>query len=735
MAVAVGVALVAPGTGRAEVARESSRLVPPESAVRPVNESFHGQEVVDPYRWLEGDLSDPARLGRQTPEVDAWTDAQNEFTRKVLDALPGRKALEDRLRPLLEVGSISLPEVRGTRLFYFKREGSQSQPLLYLREGLRGPERVLLDPNVIDPSGLTTLSLAEPSPDGKLVAYGSYRAGDEITVVRIRDVERGTDLEDTIPDKVSEIAWLPDGSGFFYRNLSEVKNPYSGQVRFHRLGTPRSQDPLVFRQFTPEENRELATTWGPGFDLAEDGRWLGLTYFTGTDANDYWVAPVAPFLESGKVERIPILVGERTRSTGLFSGNTLYLFTTFEAPNGRVIAIDLERPGRDSWKTIVPERPGVAIQSIDLAKGNLLVEVLENVSSRLELWSLDGTRRGEIPLPAIGSAGARAWADRSEVFVFFSSFHVPATIYRYDFAAASPQLELWERPPVPVDPDSVEVRQDWYASKDGTRVPIFLVHKKGLPRDGNRPTLLYGYGGFNISLTPAFNATLFPWFDAGGVYAVANLRGGGEFGESWHRAGMLERKQNVFDDFLAAAEFLIRSGYTRPDRLAIRGGSNGGLLTGAALVQRPDLFKAVLIGVPLLDMLRYEKFLMARYWVPEYGSAENPDQFKYLSAYSPYHHVRDGVRYPAVFLTTGENDTRVHPMHARKMAARLQAVAREQEGAQPVLLWVDREAGHGQGKPLEIRLRETVDWMHFLFWQLGMELPGSSVPAAPGSGS
>lgn len=702
----------------------------PETPVRPVVDRYHGREVVDPYRWLEGDLSDPAALGKLTPEVDLWTVAQNEYTRKVFDQLPGRGALEKRVRPLLEIDSISLPEMRGEKLFYFKRQGSQSQPVLYLREGLRAPERVLVDPKVVDPSGLTTVSLAVPSPDGRWVAYGAYRAGDENTVLRVRDVARGVDLEDTVPNKVTQCAWLPDGTGFFYRNLSQPGNPYSGQVRFHRLGQPLERDRLVFRQFTPEENRELATTWGPGFVLAEDGKWLGLSYWTGTDANDLWVAPTAPLLENGKLERIPILVGERALSSGLFAGDTFLMLTTFEAPRGRVVAVDLHHPERSRWKTLVPERPGITLQSIELARGVLVVEVLENVSSRLELYGLDGTLKGEVPLPAIGSAQARARADRSDVFISFSSFHIPPTIYWMDLSREPLRLEVWERPSAPINSEAIEVKQEWYASKDGTRVPMFVVHRKGLLRDGKRPTLLTGYGGFSISLTPSFNATLFPWFEADGVFAVANLRGGSEFGEEWHRAGMLEKKQNVFDDFLAAAEHLIRSGYTNPDQLAIRGGSNGGLLVGAAIVQRPELFRAAIIGVPLLDMLRYEKFLMARYWVPEYGSAENPDQFPFLLAYSPYHGVKEGTRYPAVFLTAGENDTRVHPLHARKMAARLQAVARQVEGARPVFLWVDREVGHGQGKPLELLLRETVDQLLFLFWQLGVAVPEGAASAS-----
>lgn len=714
----------------ARAAAEPAAIRPPASRIETVTETLHGSAIADPYRWLEGDNSDAARMGRMTDEVAAWTDAQNAHTRAVLDALPGRAALEERLRPLMEVGAVSKPEMRGDRYFFTRREGSQNQPVWYWRVGARGADRVLLDPAQLDPSGLTAISWLEPSDDGRLAAWASYRAGDEMATLRVLEVDSGRMLDDVIADKVSMADWLPDGSGFFYRNLSDPRNPYSGQIRFHRLGAPVASDRLVLRQFTPEEDARLATTYGPYPFLSEEGKWLGLLYYTGTRNNDLWVMPVDRFLAGGEVEKVPVAVGLEAEFGGPILGDTMYMSTTLEAPNGRVLAVDLNRPQRDNWKVVVPERPDAVIEATSLGDGVLVVQVLRNASSAIEVWSLDGQLRGELQLPGIGSASISSRAGRAEAFLGFASFNYPNTVFAVDLARPGAEPKLWERPQVPVDPQAVEVSQEWFASKDGTRVSMFVVHRKGLERNGDNPTLLYGYGGFTVSLTPWFSATLFQWLEAGGVYAVPNLRGGGEYGEAWHRSGMLESKQNTFDDFLAAAEHLIARGWTRPERLAIEGGSNGGLLTGAALTQRPELFAAAIVAVPLLDMLRYEQFLMARYWVPEYGAATDPAQFAWLSAYSPYQRVREGVRYPATFLTAGENDSRVHPLHARKMAARLQAVAAAVEGANPVLLQVDREAGHGQGKPLNLKLRELADERIFLMWRLGM-LPADENVAAP----
>jgi prolyl oligopeptidase len=408
----------------------------------------------------------------------------------------------------------------------------------------------------------------------------------------------------------------------------------------------------------------------------------------------------------------------------------MFMSTTFEAPNGRIVAVDLADPARERWKTLVPERADTVIEATAVARDVLVLQVLRNAANAIEVWSFDGRLVGEVRLPGIGSSAISTRADRTEAYVAFTSFNYPTTIFRVDLAKPAAEPELWERPPVPVDPESAEVKLEWFTSKDGTKVSMFVVHRKGLALDGSNPTLLYGYGGFTVSMSPFFSATLFQWLDAGGVFAVPHLRGGGEYGEAWHRGGMLESKERTFEDFEAAAEHLIARRYTRPDKLVIEGGSNGGLLTGAAITRRPELYAAAIVAVPLLDMLRYERFLMARYWVPEYGAATDAGQFRWLSAYSPYHRVRPGVRYPAVFLSAGENDARVHPMHARKMTASLQAVAAGVEQARPVLLWVDREAGHGQGKPLNLKLREIVDERIFLMWQLGM-LPAATPAPAP----
>jgi prolyl oligopeptidase len=692
---------------------------PPPTRIEPVRETLHGVELVDDYRWLEG-----GEAGQVTDEVAAWTDAQSAFTRQFLDSLPGRPELEARLRELMQVGSVTMPIMRENRYFYRQREGSQSQPLVYLREGPNGPPRLLLDPSSLDAQGLVAIPWISPSPDGSLLAFGLYRAGDEKATLYLLDVERGEWLADEIPGKVTSVSWLPDGKSFVYRRLADVANPYSGQYKIHRVGTHHRHDPILLEQ---EKEGPLATTWGPMAYPSRDGRWLVCGYWTDASSNDLWVVDLDRWRRSGELVRIPVLMGEKARSYGPVLGDTLYLQTTFEAPNGRVIAVDLHRPERGAWREIVAERKDAVLEDLSAARGLLVATYLKNASSQVERFALDGRPLGAIELPGIGSARITTEADRTEAFLSFESFNEPDSIYRVELQDG--ELELWERPAVPVDPASVEVRLERYPSKDGTEVTMFVIHRKGLPMDGDRPTLLYGYGGFNNSMTPFFAATLFPWFEAGGVYAVPHLRGGGEYGESWHRAGMLDRKQNTFDDFIAAAEWLVKSGITRPGRLAIAGGSNGGLLTGAVLVQRPDLCAAAVVAVPLLDMLRYHLFLMARYWVPEYGSSEDPEQFRALWQYSPYHNVKKGTRYPAVFLTAGENDSRVHPSHARKMAALLQASTASDPETHPVLLWIDREAGHGQGKPLELRIRDVADQRIFVMRQLGM-LPGAAAAGA-----
>ena len=722
--VAGGLALLVMA-GCTTVTRSSTQ--PPATKIEPVKETMHGVDITDNYRWLEGDVSAPADPQKVTPAVAAWTDAQNAYTRGIVDNLPGRKAVEDRLRPLMEIGAVSAPTMRGNRYFLAKREGSQNQPVHYWREGARGRDRLLIDPAVLDPSGLTTVEWLSPSEDGKLAAYGTYKAGDENTTLHLVDVDSGKTLPLEIPDKTQAPHWLPDGSGFVYQNLKNPKDPYTGQVMFHRMGDPVAKDVVLFRQFTKAENEKLATTWGPGGTLSRDGKWLLLSYWVDTKSNDLWLVDFDKFRKSGKVERTVVSVGVEGQASGTAIDGTLYLHTTKGAPKGQVIAVDTKQPAQAHWRTIVPERKDAVIEAVSFAKGRIAVTYLRNASNVVEVFDMSGASHGEVALPGIGAvalpgagAGVATAIDRTEAYVPFTSFNYPTTIFQIDLASPKTAPSLWEQPAVPVDPSAVEVEQVWYPSKDGTKISMFLVHKKGMAKSGNVPVLLTGYGGFNVNETPMFLAHYFPWFEDGGMFALPNLRGGGEYGDAWHEAGMLDKKQNVFDDFIAAAEWLISQGYTRPERLAIAGGSNGGLLTGAALTQRPDLFKAVIVAVPLLDMLRYQHFLMARYWVPEYGTAEDATQFKFLQAYSPYQHVKAGTKYPAVFLTAGENDSRVHALHARKMAALLQASTTSDVSEQPVMIWVDREAGHGQGKPLALRIRDVADQRIFLMWQLGM---------------
>ncbi len=589
---------------------------PPVTKTVPVKEMVQGTEVVDPYRWLEGDNSNPEEMGKVTPDVAAWTDAENAYTRSVVDNLPGRAALEAKLRPLMEIGAVSTPDMRGNRYFFAKREGSQNQPVIYWREGYKGDNRVLIDPAQIDATGLTTVEWTSPSEDGKLLAYGTYRAGDENTTLHVLDVDTGEKLPLEIPDKTQEAQWLPDASGFVYQNLKNPKDPYTGQVMFHKMGMTRDKDAILFRQFTKAENEKLATTWGPSGTLSRDGHWLVLGYYVDTKSNDLWIANFDAFRKTGKLDKKAVTIGEPGLAAGTVIDGTLYMQTTKGAPKGRVVAIDPARPDKPHWRDIVPERSDSVIQDVAFAKGLIAITYLRNASNVVEVFEMSGQSLGLINQPGIGTVTLAAEEDRTEAYLRFTSFNSPPTIFRVDLSKPTAAPELWQRPDVPVDPATVRVEQVWYPSKDGTKISMFLVHKSTFVKDGKTPTRLEGYGGFNVNMTPAFDAPLFQWFDAGGLYALPNLRGGGEYGDAWHDAGMMDKKQNVFDDYIAAAEWLIKEGYTKPEKLAIEGGSNGGLLTGAAITQRPDLFRAALVLVPLLDMLRYQDFLMARYWVP-----------------------------------------------------------------------------------------------------------------------
>jgi prolyl oligopeptidase len=696
---------------------------PPDTERRSFSYAQHGQRIDDPYHWLEGSAA--PEISPADPALDAavaaWTDAQNAYTRATLDAQGGREVLAAELEQLLSLDSWGIPRAAGDWLFYTLRRGAAAQPVLYVQAGEAAEPRVLLDVNALDLAGLTALDWYQPSRDGRYVAFGTSRSGDENTTARVLETATGRWLPDELSGRVDPVTWLDDDRQFVARRLSSAADPYSGQILVHRLGDDASGDRMLFEQYT---EGELATTWGPYPIVSKDGRWLIIVYYTGTDSNDVWFYDLREWRETGSLERRDLLVGEDALTDGFIEADTFYALTTFGASNKRVLAFDLAAAEPARYREVIAERPDAVIAGIAPAERRIVVDYLANAYSRVETFDRSGRSQGEITLPGIGSASIVTHPERATAWLRFETFSEPASIHRVDLAAG--RTALWRQPQLHAESSSsavrVIVKQVRYTSADGTAVPMFLVHREDIALDGENPTILYGYGGFDISMTPSFLAAWRPWLARGGVYAIANLRGGGEFGADWHRAGMLENKQTVFDDFYAAAQWLIEQRYTRRERLGISGRSNGGLLTGVAITQRPELFSAAIVGVPLLDMLRYQNFLMARYWVPEYGSAENEDQYAFLRAYSPYQNVKPDVRYPATLLTAGENDSRVHPLHARKMTAALQAATTADPAEEPILLWVDRETGHGQGKPLATRIREAADELVFMAWQLGLEI-------------
>ena len=690
---------------------------PPPTEQQPFAYTLHGETVEDSYLWLEG--SDAPEVETEDPElnarVSAWTDAQNTYTRSILDGIGGRTALERELTELLSLDSYGIPEVAEDWLFYTLRRGDQPQPVLYATRDDRETAKVLLDVNALDESGLLALDWYRPSPDGRYVAFGTYHAGDELTTAFVLETDSGEWLDDEIGGRVDPVDWLDDNERFVVRRLSDRDDPYSGQITLHRLGRDPSEDPVLFEQYT---EGELATTWGPYPIVSHDGRWLVVIYFTGTDSNDVWYYSLDQWRQTGELVRRDLLVGEDALTSGFIEDDIFYALTTLGTSNKRVITFDLAASDSASFSELIATDADAVIDSISPAAGRIVVDYLASAYSRISVFDREGRRLTDIQLPGIGTAAIGTHPELDTAWLRFETFSEPEGIYEVDLALGS--TALWRRPVLPMDTSDFAVTQMFYPSRDGTQIPMFLVHRRDLELNGDNPTLLYGYGGFDISLTPNFTAAWLPWLSRGGVYAVANLRGGGEFGADWHRAGMLGNKQNVFDDFYAAAEWLIEAGYTRVERLGIAGRSNGGLLTGVAITQRPDLFSAAIVGVPLLDMLRYQNFLMARYWVPEYGTAENSEQFDFIRAYSPYQNITADTNYPATLLTAGENDSRVHALHARKMAAALQAATSSDPDEEPIMLWVDRSAGHGQGKPLESRVAETADQVAFMAWQLGL---------------
>ena len=663
---------------------------PPPTEVREVVDTVHGVEVPDPYRWLED---------QDAPETRAWIDAQNAHTDTVLGALPGREALRARAARVLERDTVGLPYERGGRYFHSRRRAGEDLDVVYVREGIDGEDRVLIDPHPMSPDHTTSVALRDVSDDGTRVAWAVREGGVDEVEIRVRDVDSGEDLADVLPPaRYGAVTLAPDGRGLYYERYGDV----TPRVMYHAFGTPAADDVRLFG--AGYERHQIPSTV-----VSDDGRWMVVHVVEGSSGP---TSIHVKDLERGTPFVTAVADGV-SESWASFAGGELVIVTNLDAPNRRVVLADPADPGFERWREVVPERGDVVVEGVRALGGKLAVSYLRDVRPRVAIHRLDGTHVRDVAFDAVGSVGGGSgrWTS-DEAFFTFQTFHVPSTVYRHDLETG--EQSVWAEPDLPADPAAYEVTQRWFTSKDGAEVPMFVVHRPGAALDGRNPTLLTGYGGFNASLTPAFSALAVTWLESGGVFALANLRGGGEFGEDWRRAGMLESKQNVFDDFIAAAEHLVAAGYTSPAHLAIRGGSNGGLLVAAVSNQRPDLFAAVVCTYPLLDMVRYHRFLVAGFWVPEYGSSDDPDQFAYIRAYSPYHNVVDGGRYPATLYLTGDGDTRVAPLHARKMTALMQA---KSGSGRPVLLRYHTAAGHAGGQPVSRQIDEMVDTVGFLLWQ------------------
>jgi prolyl oligopeptidase len=673
---------------------------------------YHDTRVPDPYRWLEQDV-------RRSKAVADWVAAQNKVTRAYLESIPERNAIRRRLTRLWNYERFSVPVKRGGRYFYTRNDGLQNQPALYTLDSLHGQPRLLLDPNRWSKDGTVALAGLAPSEDGKYLAYAVAEAGSDWQTWHVLDVATGKVLPDELRwVKFSEAAWTADGKGFFYGRYDEPSagDRFHGvnlnqKLCYHRLGTPQADDVLVYRR--PDH-----PDWGFQPAVTDDGRYLVITTWKGTDEK-YRIT----YKDLAEPYGLPVDLIDDFQNDYTFAGNDgdiFYFKTDLRAPRGRLIAIDLRKPEPSAWKEVVPQADD-SLRKVDLV-GNLFVALyLKDARTQVKLYEPDGRLVREVELPGLGTAvGFTGKRTDAETFYSFSSFATPASIYHYDLITG--RSTLFRRSRVAFNPDDYEVKQVFCTSKDGTRVPLFITAKKGIKLDGSNPTLLYGYGGFNIPLTPTFSVTWVAWLEMGGVFAQANLRGGGEYGEDWHRAGTKLHKQNVFNDFIAAAGWLIDHKYTRPDKLAVQGGSNGGLLVGAVLTQRPDLFGACLPAVGVMDMLRFHRFTAGRFWVDDYGSADNPEEFKALLAYSPYHNIRKGTRYPATLVTTADTDDRVVPGHSFKFTAALQYA---QAGPAPVLARIETRAGHGAGKPTAKLIEETADQLAFLVKNLHMKVPAS----------
>ncbi len=676
-------------------------------------DDYHGTKVADPYRWLE----DP-----DAPGTRAWVEAENKVTFDFLNQISERARIKARLTKLWDFERFDIPFKESDRYFYFKNDGLQNQNVLYTLQTLAGQPQVLLDPNKLSADGTVALSGQAVSDDGKYLAYGLSSSGSDWMEWKVREVGTGRDLTDHLKwVKFSGASWTNDGKGFFYSRYDEPNEKtkheavnYFQKLYYHHLGTPQSEDALIYERKDQKE-------WGFSGNVTEDGRYLIITIWEGTDPRnrvfykDLSHSVSSPTVKEGVVELLPNLEAAYN-----FIGNdgpVFYFRTDRHAARGRVILINTTTPhGSGDWTEVIPQAEET-LESVTLVGDHFIASYLKDARAQIKLFDLTGKFVREVALPGIGTAlGFGGKRKDTETFYAFTSFTTPTTIYRYDIKSG--KSTVYRQPKVDFNPNNYETKQVFYASKDSTRVPMFITHKKGLKLDGQNPTVLYGYGGFNVSLTPAFSISNLVWMEMGGVYAQPNLRGGGEYGEEWHLAGTKLKKQNVFDDFIAAAEWLIANKYTSTPKLAIYGGSNGGLLVGACMTQRPDLFGAALPAVGVMDMLRFHKFTIGWAWVSDYGSSDNADEFKALYAYSPLHNLKPGTKYPATLITTADHDDRVVPAHSFKFAAALQAA---QAGDAPVLIRIETKAGHGAGKPTAKVIEEIADRWGFLVRVLGVK--------------
>ncbi|MGI9076473.1 MAG: prolyl oligopeptidase family serine peptidase [Gemmatimonadaceae bacterium] len=671
---------------------------------------YHGAAIADPYRWLED---------TDSPETRAWLEAQNKVTFDYLAGIPERHAIRQRLTALWNYPKYGVPFRRKDLYFSFRNTGLQNQSVLYVQHTLEGEQRVLLDPNALSVDGTVAISAVNVSQDGKLLGYGVSTSGSDWQEFRVRSVANGRDLPDRIKwVKFSELAWTRDGKGFFYSRYDEPKEGNAllavnknQKLFYHRVGTPQSSDELIYER--PDE-----PDWGFSATVSDDGQFAIINVSKGTDTRNrlYFIdldLPNSPKVTNPVVKFLDELDASYNFVDNV--GNTFFLLTDHSAPRGRLIAVDNGQRARSSWRTVIPESRDALI-SVSFAGDRFVANYLADAYAKVRFFSPEGRALRELTLPGIGSVGGLDGerGDR-EIFYSFTSFLQPTTIYRYNLR--NERSEIFRQPEIDFDASRYETKQLFFTSRDGTRVPMFITAKKGVALDGSNPTYLYGYGGFNIPLTPGFSATRLVWLERGGIYAVANLRGGGEYGKSWHEEGTLAKKQNVFDDFIAAAEHLISEKYTSPGKLVIQGGSNGGLLVGAAMTQRPELFGVALPAVGVMDMLRFHKFTIGWAWVSDYGSSEDSAQFGVLRKYSPLHNLKPGTRYPATLVTTADHDDRVVPGHSFKFAAALQAA---QGGPAPVLIRIETKAGHGAGKPTSKIIEAAADELAFVIRNLGL---------------